>query len=111
MTSNHTDNCEESVLLEKMSTVDLAMWLQSKGFGAAVQSAFEGELIFASGSVFAVSLPTSPCKASALAPSPSLTSICIAPPHTFAEPLRLWHACVEAVKYKSVRLCRTGNGW
>ena len=44
-----SDNCEESVLLEKMSTVDLAMWLQSKGFGAAVQSAFEGELIFASG--------------------------------------------------------------
>ena len=33
--------------LEKMTTVELTMWLQSKGFGAAVQTAFEGAYILA----------------------------------------------------------------
>ena len=38
MSANH----EQTVPLEQMSTVELTMWLQSKGFGANVQSAFEG---------------------------------------------------------------------
>ena len=33
------------VPLEKMTTVELTMWLQSKGFGATVQSAFEGQCV------------------------------------------------------------------
>ena len=33
---------ELGVPLVKMTTVELTMWLQSKGFGAAVQTAFEG---------------------------------------------------------------------
>ena len=40
MSANH----EQTVPLEQMSTVELTMWLQSKGFGANVQSAFEGNL-------------------------------------------------------------------
>ena len=42
MTSTRTRGRENSVPLEKMSTVGLTMWLESKGFGAAVQNAFEG---------------------------------------------------------------------
>ena len=42
MTSTRTGGRENSVPLEKMSTVELTMWLESKGFGAAVQNAFEG---------------------------------------------------------------------
>lgn len=33
---------ERTVPLENMTTVELTIWLQSKGFGANVQSAFEG---------------------------------------------------------------------
>ena len=29
--------------LEKMTTAELTIWLQSKGFGAAIQTAFEGD--------------------------------------------------------------------
>ena len=30
---------------EKMSTTELAMWLEKKGFSVDVQEAFEGELL------------------------------------------------------------------
>ena len=40
--------CGESAPMEKMTTLELSMWLKSKGFGTAVQTAFEGVCSYSS---------------------------------------------------------------
>ena len=61
----------DSVWPEVMTTIDLTMWLQLKGFRAALQNAFEGEFYYRfvlsmaleSGNVSLLPFPTVPIAA------------------------------------------------